>query len=331
MEPGAVIHQGSVFLLVALDGTSSGNLPATGLDWARHGRIQVVGESIYYVDSAGSSLGGVVRKVTEGEATELPFTLADPMAVLTFAVSPDETRIAWAYALWDESGNHSELWAANLDGSAAQLVAAASPSDELEDYYVLEPVSWLPDGNLVYTWQISGIGGYILFFGYSSLYRFDTLSGATTPLAALEPSTGAPCWSSLSPDGEFAAGACAPDHSMMEWNLTTGTRTVFPAFPGQGQAGAGVYSPSGARLAYAIARGDPDDEVGQVIVRLHPGETPVSIVSQVGGYFDSLLWPDDERLVVGYWQDDESRVDLLRLDGTRSPIGVGRLVGLMWP
>ncbi len=331
LEPLAVIHQGSVFLLAALDGTPSGSLPAAGLDWARPGRVQVVGDAVYYVDSGGSGLGGVARKVTAGGTTELPFTLAEPMAVLTFAVSPDETRIAWAYARWDESGNHSELWAANLDGSAAQLVAAASPSDELEDYYVLEPVTWLTDGSLIYAWQISGIGGYILFFGYSSLYRYDTVSGATTPLAPVGPTAGAPCWSSLSPDGAFAVGACAPDHSMMERNLGSGVSTIFPAFPDQGQAGAGAYSPSGSRLAYAIARGNPDDEAGQVIVRLHPDEPPVAIASQGEGYFDTLLWVDEDRLVVGYWQGDAGSVDLLRLDGTRTPIGSGQVVGLMWP
>ncbi|MEW6568082.1 MAG: hypothetical protein AB1449_07935 [Chloroflexota bacterium] len=291
----------------------------------------MIGDSVYYVDSGGSSPGGVVRRVTAVGTNEYSFTQADDLAVLTFAISADEAHIAWANSLWDVSGNQCELWVANLDGSDAQLVAAASPSDDLEDYYVLEPVTWLPDGRLVYAWQISGIGGYVLFFGYSSLYAFDPATGVSMPLAPLSPETGAPCWNSLSPDGVFAVGTCGPSHAMIERNLTSGADTVFPPFPDQGQAGAGSYSPSDARLAYAIARSNPEDEAGQVIVRLHPGEAPVSIAGQAPGYFDPILWVDDERLVVGYWQGDESRVDLLHLDGIRSPIGVRSLVGLMWP
>ena len=61
-EPLVVTHQGDVFQVYALDGGLRETRPAAGLDYARPNTAQVVGESIYYVDSSGSSLGGVVRR-----------------------------------------------------------------------------------------------------------------------------------------------------------------------------------------------------------------------------------------------------------------------------
>jgi hypothetical protein len=330
-EPIVVAHVEPAFHLYALDGTLLDTRPADGLSWARPGVVQVVGESIYYVDSGGSSLSGVVRRVTDAGSEELAFTRAEAMASLTFAVSPDESRISWAYGTWSGTAPQSQLWLANLDGSDAAMVLQSDPADAIEDFYVLEPVGWTPDGDLVYAWQVSGIGGYILFFGYSSLYRYDPSTGVTTPLAPVGPSTGAPCWSGVSTDGSYAVGACGADRGVVERELATGTETGFPAFPDQGQAGAGAYSPSNGRLAYAIARGDMDNESGQVIVRLARGAAPTSIASHSPGHFDPVYWADEDRLVVGYWSEGDSMVDLLGIDGSRSPVGPGHLVGLLRP
>jgi hypothetical protein len=51
-----------------------------------------------------------------------------------------------------------------------------------------------------------------------------------------------------------------------------------------------------------------------------------------GGTFDRILWVGEDRLVAGYWVGDTSSVDLIRLsDLARTPVGEGRLVGLLWP
>lgn len=330
-ESLVVTHQDPVFNLYALDGTLVESRPANGLQWARPGTAQVVGDAIYYVDSGGSSLGGVVRRVTATGSEELTFTRVPDMQSLTFSVSADESMIAWSSNTWQGSAPVSWLWIADIHGGGLRQIAQTVPGDPIDDFFVLEPVAWVPGGDLVFAWQISGIGGYILFFGYSSLYRHTPASGSTTPLVPLAPETGAPCWSGLSPDAVYAVGACAPGAAVVERDLGTGAETIFPFLPDQGQAGAGAYSPSGARLAYAVARGDMDNEAGQVIVRLNRGEVPVSIASHAPGHFERIEWVDEERMVVGYWQGDVGLIDLLRVDGTRTSVCGGHFVGLLRP
>jgi hypothetical protein len=185
----------------------------------------VVGNAVYYVDSGGESVGGVVRRVSGAGVDELSFTAAEGLATLTFAVSPDGSRIAWSHSSWDATGNNSMLWVAGIDGSGQTLAVQATPNDAIDDFYVLEPVTWTADGDLVFAWQISGIGGYILYFGYSTLGLYHPSTGTVDELAGFDVSPGAPCWNSLSPDAAFAIGSCiaasgAP--GMRERDLATG-------------------------------------------------------------------------------------------------------------
>jgi hypothetical protein len=142
------------------------------------------------------------------------------------------------------------------------LIAQTETLDDIAEFFVLEPVRWLDDGDLVYAWQVTGIGGYILFFGWSSMYSYDVASGAISPVASLAPDVTAPCWTGLTGDGAFAAGACGAAGEVIERNTQTGVDTVFPVLADQGQAGAAAHAPLGTRMAYAIARGDPEDEAG---------------------------------------------------------------------
>jgi hypothetical protein len=84
-------------------------------------------------------------------------------------------------------------------------------------------------------------------------------------------------------------------------------------------------------LAYAIARGNPDDEAGQVLLRLRRGEAPAAIASDSPAFFYRILWVDEERMTVGISAAGGEAVELLNVDGTRSPIGDGALIGLMRP
>lgn len=336
-DPLVVLHdrEGGQFHIVTLDGAPVETRSADGMEWARPGNIQVAGDAIYYVDSAGASLGGVVRRVTSVGSETLPFTQAEPLDTLTFAVAPDQSRIAWATASWDASGSESELWIANIDGSDAYLALQRTPADPFDEYYLVEVAGWLPDGRVLYAWQISGIGGYILFFGYSSLYAYDPSGGTITPLAPLPgPGVGVgPCWGGVSPDAAFAAGWCGPDRLLRERDLASAVETVFPAWSDeQGQLGASAYSPSGAQLAYAIARGDMTNEAGWLLLAPHGGGEQTLVASVAPGYIDRVFWVDEERLVVSYWTGEASGVDLLRLsDLARTPLGSGRLIGLMSP
>jgi hypothetical protein len=321
-EPLVVTHLGAEFKIYALDGTLLETRPAEGLSWARPNTALVVGQAIYYV--------AVVRRVTSTGTRDLEFTRSDdPSLIVTFAVSEDESRIGWSHTSWSGGPPFSQLWMSDIAGGSPILIAQTETLDDIAEFFVLEPVRWLDDGDLVYAWQVTGIGGYILFFGWSSMYSYDVASGAISPVASLAPDVTAPCWTGLTGDGAFAAGACGAAGEVIERNTQTGVDTVFPVLADQGQAGAAAHAPLGTRMAYAIARGDPEDEAGQLILVAARGEGPSLIASHAPGAFDEIQWIDEERMAVGYWDGEATFVDVVAVDGSRSAVGQGRLIGLM--
>jgi hypothetical protein len=324
-----VAHQEPHFQIYTLEGEVEATWPADGTDWARPNTVQVVGEAIYHVYQSGPEQGSVVRRVTAEGVEDLEFTRSQDIGSLCFAVTDDGSRIAWAGTTWTADGPKSQLWMADITGANQVLVAETRADDEISEWFVLEPVEWLEDGDLVYAWQVTGIGGYILFFGWSSLYRYAPSTGSTTPIVPATGEVGAPCWSDMTSDGAFAIGACAPSAGVEELEAATGLATQLPMFPEQGQAGAGAFSPSGSVLAYAIARGDATNEAGQVVFRSERGSQPTSVASVATGYFQRLIWIDDQRMAVGVWAEDAASVEVLGTDGSRRPVGGGRLVGLM--
>jgi hypothetical protein len=320
----AVVVQPNSIELYRLDGTPAGSWDAPGIDWPRPDWVQVVGASVYYVDDTGQ-----LRAVSAQGTAEFAFTASPNL--MAFAVSPDEAWLSWATTSYGDK-LESQLWMAAIDGSGKRLVAQSDPQDEIADWFALEPVSFAADGRLVYSWQITGIGGYILFFGYSSLYSYDPATTVVTPLAPLLSDSTGPCWNNVRSDLAYAVGYCygaEGDLAMRERDLATGEDLVFPSFPDQGQAGAAAYSPSGHRLAYAIARGNPDDEAGQIIVRLEPAGEGVPFASISNGYFHLLYWLDEERLLAGGSEGGVDRVYRVGLDGSVTPVAEGRLAGWM--
>src|SRR3990172_9317425 len=208
-EPLVVPHLGAEFQVYALDGTLLETRSAEGVSWARPNTAQVVGQAIYFIAEGAGEDGAVVRRVTSTGTSDLEFTRSDdPGLIVTFAVSEDESRIAWGHTSWAGGPPFSQLWMADIAGGSPVLIAQTEILDDIAEFFVLEPVRWLDDGDLVYAWQVTGIGGYILFFGWSSLFSYDVASGATRPVAALAPDVTAPCWTGLTGDGGFAAGAC---------------------------------------------------------------------------------------------------------------------------
>lgn len=329
-DPSVVVLQGGAFNIYMLDGTLMETRLATGMtDWSHPNSYQVVGDVIYYVDSGGDGVGGNVKRATVAGIESLPFTAVPDMSILKFAISGDGSMIAWAAGEW---GN-SNLWVSDINGGGAQLVIQSDPSLGLEDFYVLEPYRWTMDGHLLFAWQISGIGN-ILYFGYSSMYRYDPVSGEITALYEAPTGGGGPCWYTISEDDFYLVGTCREASAapgLREREVATGIETVLPLLPNQDQTGSAIYSPSGMKLAYSYARGGMDDVDGYIAVRLIPGDDPITITSIMDGYFQKILWVDDERLVVQGSQADVLRGYLLTLDGVLTPIADGELIGLMQP
>ena len=164
-EPIIIAHVEPSFHLNALDGTLLETRSAEGLEWARPNAAQVVGEDSFYVQDQSPEQGAVVRRVGPVQAQDLEFTRSPQGNNLAFAVSPDGARIAWSSTAWGCAAPVSQLWLADIHGEGTQLVGETDPKDEINEWFVLEPVEWLEGGDLVYAWQVTGIGGYILFDG----------------------------------------------------------------------------------------------------------------------------------------------------------------------
>jgi len=82
-------------------------------------------------------------------------------------------------------------------------------------------------------------------------------------------------------------------------------------------------------MGYANARGDPENEAGQLVLVPARGEGPSLIASHAPGAFGRIEWIDEARMAVGYWEGDASFVDVVAVDGSRRAVGQGRLIGLM--
>jgi hypothetical protein len=85
-------------------------------------------------------------------------------------------------------------------------------------------------------------------------------------------------------------------------NLSSGQNDEIqlPADPAEfGQMGSALFSPDEARVAYALARGNPDGEQGWVAVSdALSGPSKMIAASQPGDYFTVLAWLDAENLLV---------------------------------
>lgn len=325
-EPKVVVFDAGSFRVLSLHGDPIASYPASGIQYVNPGLSQAVGDAVYYVDGQRH----VIVKLSAAGAQDLAFTASPDF--MAFVISPDGSRIAWATTRWGQAAPQSQLHLAAIDGSDAKVVAETATNGGMDPNYVLQPYRFLPNGDLLYAWQISGIGGYILFFGYSSLYRYSTATGQATVVVAAPASAGGPCWDATNGDGSYVVGDCRGTSGVMgmrERQVATGAEVVFPPLSDQGQAGAGAYSPSGVLLAYAVARSNPENEFGQIAVRTARDQAPKVIASQTPGYFSAIVWVDEERMVVQSYQRDQGTVELLLLTGGRSTIAKGQLVGLL--
>jgi len=285
------------------------------------GQAQGLGDGLYYVDSG---TGDVMRLALSG-ALETVYA-PESGRVSAFALTADGERLAVTI---EESVGGSRLQqlviVALVGGPPETVTTETQPYDP----YVLLPVRWTDDGRLLYARQMTGLGGYILFFGYCNLYRYDSATGTTTTLIPAEAGYG-PCIGDLSPDGRTLAHICGAGSpvAVRLRNLASDVDTTLPLVEEQRFAGTGQFSPSGAWLAYAAARGDPGDELGMAVVARSDGTTAPQVVATVhGGYLEVRGWLDEDSFIVQQYGPQDI---LLRASRTgAAPMRLGTQVRLV--
>lgn len=231
----------------------------------------------------------------------------------------DFTANTPAWVAWDtyttQAPLTSQIFISALDGSQKQTVLTET-NDNLPQ--VLVVAGWSQDGQQLYfSREPLGIGGYILFGGISNLSVYSLADGSSRDLISSE-AAGMICLDALSPDEQWVADHCATNAVAVR-NLKTGERNQLALPAGLtevGGAGSARFSPDGTRVAYSLARHDPENEQGWAAVSEGlSGGSHLIATGSPGGYFTVAGWLDANTVVLQFWGATSS-VWLVSADGS---------------
>jgi hypothetical protein len=260
------------------------------------GQFQVVDDMAYYYSDSTQQ----VYRSSVGGGASTPLAFLPSGFSISFAVSLDGSKIAWATNDWDvsESAPFSTMWTANIDGSNVQEVANISAAGNQEKFLVLMPLQWTEDGQLLYSTNITGIGGYILFWGFNSLLMYNPASGASTTLVGEDYGI---CLNDVSANLALAGAGCGSNvtDGVEIIQINSGVKVDLPILPDQSQSGSVRFSPDNQKVAYAVARSQYDDEYGQVAVAPVDGSSAPLVIAAYGvGYYHVIDWIDDDTILI---------------------------------
>lgn len=276
----------------------------------------------YVIDSSG--------------AQPLPLKPSQPQGFAAWPGSDQQpARLAWGEADWQNPTVlptqpdaaeapfptiATRLLSADVTAANGRIIYQATSDKGL----YLAPMRWSPDGrHLFYSMEPTGLGGYILFGGRSSLYDLDDTTGQSTELIPFSPESGAICLDGLSLDFTLIGSHCDKQISVI--NLQTRARTVISPPAGVpldqiGQEGNVTFSPDGRRVAFAMAHGDPENEQGWVAVTDDlSGSSRLVATSPARSYYNVLGWLDETHLLLAMGSvsgDSWFTIQILTLDGT---------------
>lgn len=243
--------------------------------------------------------------------------------VYGIAVIP--TRLAWGTADLSAKPASAQIQLSAPDGSGIKTALKETyPSAPR----VLRVMRWSQKGTRLYFGKEPvGIGGYILFSGLTNLWSLDPATGKATEMLHERAPDAAVCIDDLSPNDRWVADHCKVK-SMEVTDLTNRSvkSIAAPANVTQfGSVGGARFSPDSARLAYALARQDPNNEQGWVaLADVARGTSTLISTSPAKDYFSVASWLDAKTLVLqsygvmpGIWTVNTDGSNLKRLgDGT---------------
>lgn len=234
-----------------------------------------------------------------------------------------ETRLAWDQFTFDGASAQvtSHIYVGDPEGVQARAVLTETATQPPQ---ALRVVGWSADGTrLFYSQEPVGLGGYLLFGGLTNLWAFDWQTGATEVVwEGLE--GGFICGDDFTEDLTRVAHHCGLSQISVQAVGSGSPDAVLP--PPEVAAEAGVlgrarFSPGADRLAFGVARNDPENEQGWVAVSdTLSGPARLVATADPGEYFDVIDWLDDDTLLLqssgvvpGVWLVDASGSDLRRV------------------
>jgi len=224
---------------------------------------------------------------------------SDGFASFTGASAP-QGEVAWDHwAANAVSGTlDSDIFLANTDGSGLHSVL------KLTSDHVLHAVRFSPDGqSLYYSQEPLGLGGYIPFSGVSDLFVLDLASGASSQLVP-DAAAGVICLDDFAPDASLVALHCNAK-TIDVLDTTTGSigQISAPDKVTDWQLhGDARLSPDQTRVAYALVRGDTNNEQGWVAVSDSlSGTSHLVATAPAGEYYSVKGWLNASTLVLQSW------------------------------
>ncbi len=313
---GFYVLQGGWFRAYDLNGQAVGaEFPAGASSWYGENQIDAFSDEIFYTQFNDDP--GAFRVNAQGTQK---FNFIDAQDPVYIAISPDRQKIAWSTSSWGEGALKTEIFYANLDGSNQQLIDAIAADEQTDLALNFFPVRWTDDGRLIYATGMTGIGGYMLYWGYNGLYIFNPLNNSIRTLVDDQERLGI-CLSSISEDLTMIAIVCGGERNVRVRNLDTGIETSYPILEDQTIAGAARFSPSGEWLAYVIQRADPAQEFGKIVVVPVDGSQPPRILTTVNeGSFNVDGWVSEDYLLVTQSDMNSSAVNVLKLSRDGSEV-----------
>lgn len=239
----------------------------------------------------------------------------DGFASFTGASAP-QGEVAWDHYSSTANANgtlNSEIFIANSDGS--NLHSALKLSAD----HILHVVRFSPDGQrLYYSQEPLGLGGYILFDGISDLWSLDVAAGTTQQLVPAA-AAGTICLDDFTPDESLVALHCA-DKTISVLDTTTGNIGLITApavITDWAQHGSARISPDQTRVAYALARGNGDNEQGWVAMSDSlTGTSHLVATAPPNDYFSVKGWLNNTTLVLQSWRGSAPGVWVMQADGS---------------
>ncbi len=215
-------------------------------------------------------------------------------------LSGDQPRLGWATSP-NGQGSPSQLFVSATDGS--QLTTLLTDTTVITAPHEWVAERWSRDGqSLYFSTEPYGIGGYILFAGASSLYRVNVNDRSVQEVIPYDVNGGKMiCIDELSNDERLIADHCAKTSIAIQ-DLSSGqTTTIQPPadVTDFNFVGSARFNPDLTRVAYALAKGDPNAEQGWVAVSDSlSGPSKLIVTGKPGEYFTVVGWLNVDTLLL---------------------------------
>lgn len=269
--------------------------------------FKLVGNKIYFYNKKDCLVSWMGF---DGKIQSLDFTKgASYLYSEGFIISPDEQQIIWTETTSTSGKLSSKLYIANINGKDKKVLF--EKNFESEKY--LYPVKWsLKNNELYFSEQRGGLGGYIIFGGYQTLYKVNIDTSEVTELFG--GGEGWPYVTDITPDETliiyFQKGETP---QLVIKNLTTNNETIIniPLEEGFQGGGNGYFSPDNKRIAYNIAHWNSDDEHYRTIIVDVNGENQKIIADHPDKYYTVERWLSNNAIL----QSESGSTQIIDSDG----------------